>query len=72
MNDTVNSDINSRALNNSNDRSFNDTLNLVTTKMSSSGTAQSATQEMLNLNSQMTDLQEKMDKLPQEAKKAFK
>lgn len=72
MNDTVNSDINSRALNNSNDRSYNDTLNLVTTKMSSSGTAQSATQEMLNLNSQMADLQEKMDKLPQEAKKAFK
>lgn len=71
-NESVNNDISNRALSNSNERNYDDTLNLLTTKLSSSGTAQTATQEMLNLNSQMAELEEKMNNLPKEASKYFK
>lgn len=40
--------------------------------MNSNATAQSATQEMLNINKDIAEIQEKMNKLPQEAKKYFK
>jgi hypothetical protein len=40
--------------------------------MNSNQTAQTATQEMLNINKDIAEIQEKMNKLPQEAKKAFK
>lgn len=40
--------------------------------MNSNATAQSATQEMLNINKDIAEIEEKMRKLPQEAKKYFK
>lgn len=40
--------------------------------MANSQTATTATQEMLNLNSQMAELQEELDNLPQTARKQFK
>jgi hypothetical protein len=40
--------------------------------MASNQTATTATQEMLNINKDIAEIQEKMNKLPQEASKAFK
>ena len=49
--------------------SLKETLQLA---MNSNQTAQTATQEMLNINKDIAEIQEKMNNLPQEAKKAFK
>jgi hypothetical protein len=40
--------------------------------MNSNQTAQTATQEMLNINKDIAEIQEKMANLPNEAKKYFK
>jgi hypothetical protein len=45
---------------------------MLTDKLANSQVANNATQEMLSLNAQMADIQEKMANLPNEAKKAFK
>lgn len=42
------------------------------TAMNSNATAQSATQEMLNINKDIAEIEEKMNNLPKEAKKYFK
>jgi hypothetical protein len=45
---------------------------MLTDKLASSQTAQTATQEMININTQIADIQERMQNLPNEAKKVFK
>ena len=69
---TINNSIDSWTKNNSTDRSYSDTLGILTDKLSSSQTASTATQEMLNINKDMAEIQEKMNNLPNEARKYFK
>lgn len=69
---TINNSIEDRAKSNSTDRSYQDTVDILTNKLSSSQTATTATQEMLNINKDIAEIEEKINKLPQEAKKAFK
>lgn len=45
---------------------------IISDAMANSQTATTATQEMLNLNSQMAELQEELDNLPKTAQKQFK
>lgn len=68
----INNDIDSRAKKNSTAESYSSTLNTLTDKLASSQTAQTATQEMLNINKDIAEIQSKMENLPNEAKKAFK
>ena len=70
--DTINNSIDDRARRNSDPQSYDNTLNNLTEKLASSQTAQSATQEMLNINKDIAEIQAKMENLPNEAKKAFK
>ena len=70
--DTINNSIDDRARRNSDPQSYDSTLSNLTEKLASSQTAQSATQEMLNINKDIAEIQAKMENLPNEAKKAFK
>lgn len=70
--DTVNNSITNWVNQNSNERNSSQVQSILTDKLANSQVANSATQEMLNLNAQMADIQEKMANLPNEAKKAFK
>jgi len=70
--DTINNSIDDRARRNSDPQSYDNTLSNLTEKLASSQTAQSATQEMLNINKDIAEIQAKMENLPNEAKKAFK
>lgn len=45
---------------------------MLTDKLANSQVANSATQEMLNINAQIAEIQEKMNDLPNEARKQFK
>lgn len=72
MTDTINNSIDDWAKNNSDSQSYDGTLNLLTSKLASSQTAQSATQEMLNINKDIAEIQTQMNNLPKEAQKAFK
>ena len=69
---TVNNSITSWVNNNSTERNSSQVQSMLTDKLANSQVANTATQEMLNLNAQMAEIQEKMDNLPNEAKKAFK
>lgn len=69
---TINNSIEDWAKSNSTDRSYQDTVDILTDKLSNSQTATTATQEMLNINKDIAEIEEKMRKLPQEARKAFK
>jgi hypothetical protein len=70
--DTINNSIDDRARRNSDPQSYDSTLSNLTEKLASSQTAQSATQEMLNINKDIAEIQAKMENLPNEEKKAFK
>ena len=72
MTDTINNSIDDWAKNNSDSQSYDGTLNLLTSKLASSQTAQSATQEMLNINKDIAEIQTQMNNLPKEAQKVFK
>ena len=69
---TINNSIEDRAKSNSDERSYQDTVDILTDKLSTSQTATTATQEMLNINKDIADIEEKMNNLPKEAKKYFK
>ena len=69
---TVNNSINSWTNMNSNERTHDQVQALLTGKLSNNQTATTATQEMLNLKSQIAELEEKMANLPKEAKASFK
>lgn len=70
--DTINDWINKRVESNSTERTYEQLNDMITGKLENSQTAQTATQEMLSLNEQMAELEEKMANLPKEAQKAFK
>lgn len=69
---TVNNSINSWTNMNSNERTHDQVQALLTGRLSNNQTATTATQEMLNLKSQIAELEEKMANLPKEAKASFK
>lgn len=68
VNDSVNKWVNA----NSTERSHDDVQALLTGKLNNSQTAQTATQEMLNIQKDIADLEEKIANLPNDAKRAFK
>ena len=68
----INDSINKWTESNSTERSYDDVQKVLTSKLANSQVAQTATQEMLNLKSQMAELEEKIANLPKEAKKQFK
>ena len=68
----VNDSINKWTEANSDERTYEQVQSLLTGKLANSQTAQTATQEMLNIKSQIAELEEKMANLPKEAQKAFK
>lgn len=70
--DTINNSIDDRARRNSNTQDYDTTLSTLTSKLASSQTAQSVTQEMLNINKDIAEIQTQMNNLPKEAQKAFK
>ena len=70
--ESVNNSIDTWTKQNSTARTYDQVQGILTDKLATSQTAQTATQEMLNLNMQMAEIQERMDNLPQEAQKAFK
>jgi len=70
--DTINNSIDDWAKKNSDSQSYDSTLNSLTSKLASSQTAQSVTQEMMNINKDIAEIQERMNNLPKEAQKAFK
>ena len=69
---TVNNSITSWVNQNSTDRNSSQVQGILTDKLANSPVASSATQEMLNINAQIAEIQEKMDNLPKEARKQFK
>lgn len=69
---TVNNSIESWTNSNSNERTHDQVQELLTGKLGNNQTATTATQEMLNLKSQIAELEEKMANLPKEAKASFK
>ena len=70
--DVVNSWLDNWIQQNSTERSYGDVKGIISDAMANSQTATTATQEMLNLNSQMAELQEELDNLPKTAQKQFK
>lgn len=70
--DVINDSINKWTESNSTERTRDQVEGELTSKLENSQTAQTATQEMLNLKAQMAEIEEKMENLPNEAKKAFK
>lgn len=71
-NDSVNNSITSWVNQNSTERNASQVQTTLTNKLANSQVANSATQEMLNINSQIAEIQEKMNNLPNEARKQFK
>lgn len=71
-NDSVNNSITSWVNQNSTERNASQVQDTLTNKLANSQVANSATQEMLNINSQIAEIQEKMNNLPNEARKQFK
>ena len=70
--ETVNNDINTWVNKNSTARDSSDVQSLLTDKLANSQVANSATQEMLNINSQIADIQAEIEDLPNKAKRVFK
>lgn len=70
--DVVNDGITKWTQANSNERTYDEVQELLTWKLANSQTANSATQEMLNIKAEIAELEEKMANLPKEAQKAFK
>lgn len=57
---------------NSNERTYDETLEMLTSKIQNSQNASSATQEMINIKEQITDLEEEKAGLYNKVKKEFK
>lgn len=70
--DTINNSITSWVNQNSTERNASQVQTTLTNKLANSQVANSATQEMLNINAQIAEIQEKMNNLPNEARKQFK
>ena len=68
MNNSITSWVNQ----NSTERTSDQVQSLLTDKLANSQVANSATEEMLNINAQIAEIEERMNNLPNEAKKAFK
>lgn len=71
-NDSINNSITSWVNQNSTERNASQVQTTLTNKLANSQVANSATQEMLNINAQIAEIQEKMNNLPNEARKQFK
>ena len=68
----VNSSIDTWVNQNSTSRNSGQVQDILTDKLANSQTATTATQEMLNLQAQMAEIEERIANLPKEAQKAFK
>lgn len=69
---SVNSSVETWVSQNSTGRTSGQVQDIITNKLASSQVATTATQEMLDLQRQMAEIEETMSNLPKEAKKAFK
>lgn len=70
--DVVNDSIDKWTQANSTERTYDQVQEQLTGALESSQTAQTATQEMLNIKKDIAEIEEKMTNLPNEAKKVFK
>ena len=70
--DVVNDSIDKWTQANSTERTYDQVQEQLTGALENSQTAQTATQEMLNIKNQIAEIEERMANLPNEAKKVFK
>lgn len=68
----MNSSIDKWVQSNSTPNTYEDTLGYLKRKLASNQVASSATQEMLNINNDIAELEERLENLPKEAKSHFK
>lgn len=70
--EVVNDSINKWTETNSTERTYEQVQDLITGKLANSQTAQTATQEMLNIKSQIAELEAELENLPKTVKNQFR